>query len=108
RSSRRLVHLVVLLLLIVQRLEDGGSLDSRGVAQTVNRAAFGDSRQPRARILWDAVGVPAAQRDHDSVLQRILGKIEAAKLTDQRRQHPPVFLPKRRLDESASLHPQVL
>ena len=46
--------------------------------QTVERLVAGDRRDPRARAIRDTVDRPAFQRDHEGVLHRLLGRVEAA------------------------------
>ena len=57
-------------------------------AQAVDRLVASDIDQPCPRIGRRIGGGPALQRHRECILQRVLGEIEVADQTDQRRQRP--------------------
>jgi hypothetical protein len=62
------------------------------VPQAVNCAPPRYRQQPCARVARNAVNLPAFQRIHQRILQRILRQLKITELADERGKNLPVFL----------------
>jgi hypothetical protein len=77
----------------VQRARDLGlqRVESGAAAQCVDGPETPGRDQPRARIRRETLIWPAAQRGVERVLHRILGEIEIAQQSDERREDAAAF-----------------
>ena len=71
----------------------------------VDEAAPGNRQQPCTGVARNAVDLPAFQRIHQGILERVLRQREISKLADERRQNPPVLFAKGRFDLRCGAHP---
>ena len=55
-------------------------------------------RDPGGRVVGRAVHRPVLERDHERVLERLLGEIEVAECSDEAREHEPRLLTEHLLD----------
>ena len=67
----------------------------RLAAQAVEGAVAGRHRQPRARVVGDAVARPSLERHDGRVLHGVLGQVEAAERPGQGGEDPPSLDPDR-------------
>ena len=77
----------------------GGAVDrgwsARVASQPIDRTKARRADQPRARIVWNCVGArPLLDGDGERVLHRLLGEIEVAEETDERREDASGLLAK--------------
>ena len=83
----------LLLCLRPQPLEAGEDLglhlERALAAQPVDRAVAGDPGDPGARVVGQPVARPSFERNHEGVLNRLLGEVEVAEDADQARDRPP-------------------
>src|SRR3954468_21675934 len=64
-------------------------VEARLPAKAVNRLEPSRRHEPRSRILRHPFARPLFERGPERIVQRLLGRIEIAEQTDQRRQHTP-------------------
>ena len=84
----------------LERLELGAlGLQRALAAQAVDRLVAGDPRDPRARVVRDAVAGPALERDDERLLDRLLGRVEVAEDADQGSDRPSRLVPEQAVDD---------
>src|SRR4029453_11946795 len=67
--------------------------------QPVDRAVPGGGRDPRSRVRGHTALRPDLEGRDEGVLHRLLGEIEVAEDTDQRRDRPSLFLAEEAVDD---------
>src|SRR5579864_3023310 len=93
-------HSPVLLLVEAYELSEAlGAIGHRAVTtQAIDRAPPRRDREPRARIGRNAVAWPRRERGRIGVLNRVLGQLKIAHMSNQSRQHDRPLVAKRASD----------
>jgi hypothetical protein len=61
--------------------------------EPVDRAVPGGRRDPRTGVRRDSAGEPSFGRDREGLLDRVLGDVDVAEDTNQRRNRSPRLVP---------------
>jgi hypothetical protein len=73
-------------------------------AETVDRPIARDPGDPGPRVIRDAIGRPAFERDYERLLDGLLGRIEIAEDPDQGRDRPPGLMPEQAVDDLSTTY----